>query len=323
MKNTDLHLADHELPTQDTTRDGFGIGLVELAESTPAVVGLCADLTESTRMHWFAKAYPKRFIQMGVAEENMVGVATGLALAGKIPFASSYACFSPANSWGVIRSSLCYSKLPVIIVGGHAGLSTGADGATHQALEDIAIMRVLPNMTVIVPCDKEEARKATHALATLGTPAYLRTSKLPATTLTTTKTPFEIGVGLVLQTGADIALIACGTMVSKALETARHLARKDIHATVINMHTIKPLDTALLDTLTRTVRAVLTIEDHQKSGGLGSAVAEYLAQLPTHPPLAIMGTDDVFGQSGTPAELYREYGLTTKDIARTALKLLE
>lgn len=323
MKKINNYLADQELPTLDTTRDGFGIGLKELGASNPRVVGLSADLTESTRMQWFASAYPERFIQMGVAEENMLGVAAGLALQGKIPFASSYACFGPANGWGVIRTAICYSNLGVVVVGGHAGLGTGPDGATHQALEDIAIMRVLPNMTVVVPADKEEARKATHALANLGSPAYLRTSKDPNPTLTTTKTPFEIGKGLVLEQGDDVAIIACGPMVSRALQAAQFLKKQGIKTTIINMHTIKPLDEALVKELTTTVKALVTVEDHQLTGGLGAAVAEVLAALPQHPPLIRMGVQDVFGQSGTAAELYRLHKLTTRDIVQTVKKLLE
>ncbi len=312
-----LHLSDRTHPTSDTTRDGFGLGLLELGKLNTAVVALCADLTESTRVHWFAKAFPERFIQTGVAEENMVGLAAGLALAGKIPFASSYACFSPANSWGPIRTSICYSQLPVIIVGGHAGLGTGPDGATHQSLEDIALMRVLPNMTVVVPCDKEEARKATLALAKLQSPAYLRTGRAPSLTVTTAQTPFEIGKGLQVTEGSDIALIACGSMVGKALEAADRLADKDISIAVINMHTIKPLDVALIQKLSSSVRAIITIEDHQVIGGLGSAVAEVLALTPAHPPLTILGVQDQFGQSGTPDELYEHYGLSTSKIVAT------
>ncbi len=320
MVGINLHLTT--ATTKDTTRDGFGIGLKELAALNPKVVGLCADLTESTRMHWFDQAFPERYIEMGVAEENMIGVAAGLALAGKIPFAASYACFSPANSWGVVRSSVCYSNLPVIVVGGHAGLATGADGATHQSLEDIALMRVLPNMTVVVPCDKEEARKATIAMADLGGPAYLRVSKAPTPTITTAKTPFTIGTAMLLQPGEDLALVACGPMVAVAQAAAQHLKTKHISVAVVNMHTIKPLDTNMLAELSKKVKAFITLEDHQVSGGLGSAVAEYLAEQPNHPPLYRMGVADSFGQSGTPEELYAAHGMTAQDVVRTALAAL-
>jgi transketolase len=312
MKN--LHLADRQHPTFETTRDGFGIGLAELGKSNPAVVALCADLTESTRVQWFAKSFPERFIQTGVAEENMIGLAAGLALAGKIPFASSYACFSPANSWGPIRSSICYSNLPVTIVGGHAGLGTGPDGATHQSLEDIALMRVLPNMTVVVPCDKEEARKATHAVAALGSPAYLRTGRAASLTVTTAKTPFKLGKGIELCEGSDAVIIACGPLVGNALEAADRLEKENIHIGVVNMHTIKPLDTELIQKLCTTTPAIFTLEDHQVIGGLGSAVAEVLAQESAHPPLTMLGVHDRFGQSGKPEELYEHYGLSTKQI---------
>lgn len=203
-----------------TTRDGFGHGLVEAAEQRPEIIGLCADLTESTRMHWFREKFPKRFIEMGVAEENMIGMAAGLALGGKIPVAASYATFNPGNSWGPLRASVCYSNLNVKIIGGHSGLSAGQDGATHQGLEDLALVRVLPNMTVLVPCDEEEARKATHAMLAHSGPVYLRTSKHPIQNLTTPETPFAIGRAETLRAGSDVSIIACGNLVAPALQAA-------------------------------------------------------------------------------------------------------
>lgn len=301
-----------------TTRDGFGLGLQEAGRLDSAVVGVCADLTESTRMLPFATEFPDRFIQVGVAEQNLAGVAAGLALAGKIPFAASYACFHPANSWGVIRTSICYSNLNVKIVGGHAGLSTGEDGATHQSLEDIATMRVLPNMTVIVPADGEEARKATIAAARHNGPVYLRTSKFEVPMTTSEETPFDIGKAILLRTGTDITLVACGVMVHRALQAAEELERQGIQAAVLNMHTIKPLDTTSLEFALERSPLFLTLEDHQVSGGLGSAVAEFLSQHHLPSILKIMGVENTFGQSGKGAELLDHYGLSVTNIVEQA-----
>lgn len=295
---------------KQSTRDGFGQGLLEAAQKNSQVVGLCADLTESTRMDGFAKAFPERFVQVGVAEQNLAGLAAGLALGGKVPFAASYACFHPANSWGVIRTSICYSNLNVKIVGGHAGLVTGPDGATHQSLEDIATMRVLPNMTVVVPCDAEEARKATIALAQHVGPAYLRTSKYDIDAITFSKTPFEIGKASTLRNGTDLTIIACGDMVSVALAAASKLDQHGTSARVINMHTIKPIDTEAILEAAHQTKAIITLEDHQVIGGLGSAVAEVLAQHAVTTKLKIMGVQDTFGESGPAEQLLEKYGLT-------------
>lgn len=305
---------------KNSTRDGFGRGLVEAAQADPRVVGLSADLTESTKMDTFAKQFPERFVQVGVAEQNLAGLAAGFALAGKIPFAASYACFHPANSWGVIRTSITYSNLNVKLIGGHGGLVTGPDGATHQSLEDIATMRVLPNMTVVVPSDGEEARKATLALAKHVGPAYLRTSKFEVPTLTTRETTFEIGKALTMQDGKDITLIACGVMVSIAMEVAQHLQRQNVSVRVINMHTIKPLDTQTILQAAQETKAVFTLEDHQIIGGLGSAVCEVLAE---HMPLLArpiffkrFGVQDTFGESGKPEQLLEKYGLSVATITQ-------
>lgn len=303
------------------SRDGFGKGLLEAAETNDTVVGVCADLTESTRMIDFAQKFPERFVQVGVAEQNLAGVAAGLALANKIPFAASYACFHPANSWGAIRTSICYSNLNVKIVGGHAGFSTGEDGATHQSLEDIATMRVLPNMTVIVPADAEEARKATIAAAQHKGPVYLRTSKFDAGRVTTPETPFDIGKAVFLRQGTDMTLIACGVMVARALQAAEELENKGISAAVINMHTIKPLDTKSLEFAINRSPLILTVEDHQQNGGLGSAVAEFLSQFHKPTLLKIMGAKDTFGQSGKGGEILDHYGLSVDDIAREGQEL--
>ena len=305
---------------KSSTRNGFGLGLVEAAQTDPQVVGLCADLTESTKMDTFAKQFPERFIEVGVAEQNLAGLAAGFALAGKIPFAASYACFHPANSWGVIRTSIAYSNLNVKLVGGHGGIVTGPDGATHQSLEDIATMRDLPNMTVVVPSDAEDARKATLALAKHVGPAYLRTSKFEVPTLTTRQTPFEIGKALTMQEGKDITLIACGVMVSIAMEVAQHLQKQNVSVRVINMHTIKPLDIQAVLLAAQETKAVFTLEDHQIIGGLGSAVAEVLAE---HMPLLSrpvffkrFGVQDSFGESGKPEELLQKYGLSVEAITQ-------
>lgn len=306
----------------NTTRDGFGQGLLEAGRNDSRIVGLCADLTESTRMNLFAEQFPNRFIEVGVAEQNLAGVAAGFALAGKIPFAASYACFSPANSWGVIRTSICYSNLNVKIVGGHAGLSTGEDGATHQSLEDIATMRVLPNMTVIVPADGEEARKATLAAARYNGPVYLRTSKFAAGNVTYEHTPFEIGKALFLRSGSDITLIACGVMVARALQAAVELEKQGISAGVINMHTIKPLDLGALKYALQRTPLLMTIEDHQQAGGLGSAVAEAISQLHIPSLLKILGVEDSFGESGRGDQVLDYYGLSVKNIVEKVKMLL-
>lgn len=305
-----------------TTRDGFGQGLLEAAEANPAIVGLCADLTESTRMNYFAKRFPDRFIQVGVAEQNLAGLAAGFALAGKIPFAASYACFHPANSWGVIRTSICYSNLNVKIIGGHAGLSTGEDGATHQSLEDIATMRVLPNMTVIVPADGEEARKATLAVAKHVGPVYLRTSKFESGNITSAQTPFDIGKAIFLKPGDDVTIIACGVMVARALQAALELERHGVSAAVVNMHTIKPIDTRALDFALNRSPYIVTVEDHQKTGGLGSAIAEYVAQSRVRSQLCILGVNDTFGQSGNGGEVLDYYGLSISKIVSSVRALM-
>ncbi len=297
-----------------TTRDGFGLGLKAAAAFDSHVVGLCADLTESTRMEWFRNAFPERFVQVGVAEENMVGLAAGLALAGKIPFAASYAVFSPGNSWGVMRATVCYSNLNVKIVGGHAGLTTGPDGATHQALEDIALMRVLPNMTVVVPADQEEAYKATLAIAKHIGPCYLRTSRFATPAVTTARSPFVLGQALKLQDGSDATLIACGTMVSNAVQIAEALAKKGISLRVLNMHTIKPLDIHALSAAVHQTKAIISLEEHQVAGGLGSAIAEALSANNLSTRLLMLGVQDRFGESGKPEELLELHGLSVPQL---------
>jgi len=298
-------------------RDGFGQGLKEAAESNPLIIGLCADLTESVRMNVFAAAFPERYIEVGVAEQNLIGVAAGFALAGKIPVAASYAVFSPGRSWDQLRVSVCYSNLNVKIIGGHAGLSDGPDGGSHQALEDIAITRVLPNLIVVVPCDQEEARKATHALIQHQGPAYLRSCRDKSPVITEAQTPFTLGKANLIQDGRDVTLIACGKLVYQALLAAKELATADISCRVINMHTIKPLDREIIQQASSETGAIVTAEEHQMAGGLGSAVAETLS-LSAPCPLEMVAVNDTFGESGVTDELMVKYHLTSVDIVAAA-----
>ena len=295
--------------TLEPTRAGYGRGLRAAGEANPAVVGLCADLTESTQMHLFKEAFPERFIQIGIAEQNLITVASGLAHAGKIPFTSSYAAFSPGRSWEQIKTTVCLNEQPVKIIGSHAGLYTGADGATHQMLEDIALMRVLPHMVVVVPGDSIEAEKATRAIAENGQPSYLRLAREKTPVFSTEESPFEIGKAYVLREGYDVTLIGTGTMTHKLLLVAAKLAAEGVNAEVIHAPTIKPLDEAtILDSVRKTGR-VVTAEEAQIAGGLGGAVAELLGEkLPT--PLHRIGMRDHFGESGAPADLFDHFGLS-------------
>ena len=295
-------------------RKGFGRGLLEAGKQNDQVVALCADLTGSTQISLFAESFPDRYIQVGIAEQNLVTVAAGLAAMGKIPFTSSYAAFSPGRNWEQFKTTACLNNQPVKIVGSHAGLYTGPDGATHQMLEDIALMRVLPNNVVVVPCDSIEAEKATLALAADKRPGYIRLARDSSAVITTDKTPFEIGKAQIFSPGRDVTIIACGTMVYQALEAAEQLFRDGIDAEVINMSTIKPFDGVTVVNSARRTGAVLTIEEAQINGGLGSAVAEVLGEeCPV--PLKRMGMRDRFGESGTPTELLNHFGLTGKHIA--------
>ena len=290
-------------------RKGFGEGLLAAAEANPEVVGLCADLVESTQMHLFKNKFPERYVEIGVAEQNLASVASGMAAMGKIPFLTSYAMFSPGRNWEQIRTTICYNDRNVKVVGSHAGVSVGPDGGTHQAIEDIAIMRVVPRMTVVVPADAIEARKATLALASYVGPAYLRLAREKSPVVTTEESPFLIGRANVLRQPEkpQATIIACGQMVYSALTAAAELAEAGTEVAVINMHTIKPLDTEAV-VWAAGAGAVITVEEHQRAGGLGGAVAEVLGeQCPV--PLVRVGIDDQFGQSGTPDELLNHYGL--------------
>lgn len=306
---------------QVPSRNGYGEGLVLAADANDQVVALCADLTESTRTEEFAKKYPQRFVEIGVAEQNLATVAAGMAAAGKIPFITSYATFSPGRNWEQIRTTICYNDLPVKIIGSHAGISVGPDGATHQALEDMAITRALPNMVVICPADSIEARKATLAIAANGKPSYLRLSRDKVPTITTNETPFAIGKAEVFFEGKDVTVIACGQMVYRALEAAEELRDNKISVRVINCHTIKPLDRETILKAAEETGAIVTVEEHQITGGLGGAVSELVSQhYPV--PIKIIGIEDRFGESGPPSELLDKFGLTKTAIIKGITQVL-
>ncbi|MDO8591622.1 MAG: transketolase C-terminal domain-containing protein [bacterium] len=306
---------------KEPIRKGFGRGLLEASKADKNVVAACADLTESTQMHLFAEAYPARFIEVGVAEQNLVTIGTGMAAMGKIPFVSSYAAFSPGRNWEQIRTTICLNDRPVKIIGSHAGVSVGPDGATHQMLEDIALMRALPNMVVIAPCDSVEAQKATLAMAKDKRPNYMRLARVETPVITSPHTPFEIGKGYVFRAGVDVSIIATGTMTYQALEAAKLLAAKDIGAEVVHISTIKPLDEEVILASAKKTRHVVTAEEAQIYGGLGGAVAELLGEkLPTS--MIRVGMQDRFGESGEPDELLKHFGLDAEAIAKAAQKLL-
>lgn len=306
------------------TRDGYGKGLVQAGEENPNVVVLCADLTESTKSHWFKEKFPERFVEVGVAEQNMASLAAGMSLAGKIPFISSYAMFSPGRSWEQVRTTICYNEANVKITGAHTGVSVGPDGATHQAIEDIAITRPIANMTVLVPCDAIEAQKATVAAARIKGPVYVRFAREKSPVFTATETPFEAGKAQIFWTSdsPQVAVIGCGPLLYNALLAVKELEEEGIGALVINNHTVKPMDEKTIIEAARKTGAVVTVEEHQVQGGMGSAVAEVLAK--NHPvPMEFIGVQNQFGQSGKPEELIEHYGmgvLHIKDAAKRAIK---
>jgi transketolase len=303
-------------------RKGFGRGLKRAGDENENVVALCADLTESTQMHLFKDAHPKRFVEIGVAEQNLVTVAAGMSAMGKKPFASSYAAFNPGRNWEQIRTTLCLNERFTCVVGSHAGLYTGADGATHQMLEDIAMMRVLPHMIVVVPGDSKEAEKATLAIAAQDSASYLRLAREATPVFTTDETPFEIGKAYVLREGHDVSLLGTGTMTYKCLLVAEMLAKDNIHAEVVHVPTIKPLDAdTILASLKKNGRAV-TVEEAQVAGGFGSAVAELSTErLPV--PIRRIGMQDHFGESGKPDELFDHFGLSPEKIAEQVKSFIE
>ncbi len=304
------------------TRDGYGKGLVELGEKNKDVVVLCADVTESTRSNWFKEKFPRRFIEIGVAEQNMMGIAAGLALSGKTPFISSYAVFSPGRNWDQLRISVCYNNANVKVAGMHAGISTGADGATHQALEDIAITRSLPNLKVIVPCDAVQGKKVTIAAGKAKGPHYLRFGREKLPVVTTEKTPFKTGKADVYVNGNDVAIIACGAMVYESLIAAKKLKEKGINAMVVNNHTVKPIDRKTIVNAAKKCGCVVTAEEHQVNAGAGSAVMEVLGE--DYPvPIYRVGMPDSFGESGEPEELLQKYGMTSLHIAKACQKIVK
>jgi transketolase len=298
------------------SRNGYGEGLVEAGKRDEKVVALAADLTESTRTLPFAEAFPNRFIQMGITEQNMASVASGMAAMGKIPFIASYAMFSPGRNWEQIRTTIAYNESNVKIIGAHAGVSVGPDGATHQAIEDIALMRVIPNMIVIAPADVHEARKATLAAAKYEGPVYIRVGRSNTPVVTTPESPFEIGKAQVLYESdleKQIGIIVTGTMLFSALKSAKILEEEGIGVTVLHVPTIKPLDKMAIEKIARENKFLITVEEHQKAGGLGGVVAEYLSEV--YPVKIIrIGVDDQFGQSGEPEELLTHYGMDVESI---------
>jgi len=302
---------------QEPIRAGFGRGLKAAGEANDNVVALCADLTDSTKMSDFKEAFPQRFIEMGVAEQNLVTVASGLARAGKIPFTSSYAAFSPGRNWEQIRTTIALNDMPVKIIGSHAGVSVGPDGATHQMLEDLALMRALPNMIVLAPGDSVEAEKATRAIAENGKPSYMRLAREKTPIFSTDDAPFEVGKAYVLREGHDVTLLGTGTMTYQLLLTAKKLETEGIHAEVVHVPTIKPLDeAAILASVHKTGRAI-TAEEAQINGGFGGAIAELLSEkLPT--PLLRIGMQDRFGESGSPDELLEHFGFGHESITKKA-----
>ena len=317
---------------QKPTRDGFGLGLVQAADENPNVVGLCADLTESTRMEPFAKKYPERFVEMGVAEQNMASVAAGMSLMGKIPYITSYAMFSPGRNWEQIRTTICYNEANVKIIGSHAGVSVGPDGATHQAIEDIAITRPIANMQVFAPCDMHEAKKIVYAISKVYGPCYARFAREKTPVFTTEDTPFEIGRaqifwdstfgGSTSESGIDVAIIACGPLVHNAILAAADLEKEGVKVRVINNPSIKPMDEEAIIKAAKDAKAVVTVEEHQVSGGMGSAVAEVLAK--NYPvPIEFIGVQNSFGESGSPNELIEHFGMGMEHIKEAVKKVLK
>jgi transketolase len=299
---------------QVPTRNGFGEGLVEAGTRDANVIGICADLSESTRFEAFKKAHPKQYIEIGVAEQMLVAMAGGLASVGKIPWIASYAMFNPGRSWEQVRTIMALNQTNVKIAGAHAGVSVGPDGATHQAIEDIAIMRVIPHMTVVVPCDSVQTKKATLALSERWGPTYLRLGREKSAVITTEETPFTVGEAQIFREGSDVAIVACGILVYNALMAADRLAKEDgIECRVVNNHTVKPMDEAAICAAARDCGAIVTVEEHQKHAGMGSRVAEIVAQNDPV-PIEFIGVDDRFGQSGDPVELIEYYGMGADSI---------
>jgi transketolase len=307
--------------TMTPNRNGYGTGLKEAGEQNKAIVALSADLTESTRTNVFAEAFPERFVQVGIAEQNLASVASGMAAMGKVPFIASYAMFSPGRNWEQIRTTIAYNDANVKIIGAHSGVSVGPDGATHQAVEDLAIMRVIPNMAVLAPCDVHETKKAVLWAAKYIGPVYIRISREKSPVVTTEESPFEFGRGEIFMEAKEdaeikVGIVSTGILAHSALVAAKELNESGIGASVLHLATIKPLDTEAVLRLSQTHDFLITFEEHQVAGGLGSAVAEYLSEVN---PIKIirLGVKDQFGQSGTPEELLAHYGMDSKSIVDT------
>ena len=310
-----------EKPTMVPTRDGFGRGLVELGRQNKNVVVLSADLTDSTRAAWFKKEFPDRFFGLGVAEQDMIGTAAGLALSGKVPFACTFGVFASGRAWDQIRISVAYMKANVKIVGTHGGISVGPDGATHQALEEIALMRILPNMTVIVPCDAIEAKKATIEAGKIKGPVYLRLGRSGIPVITKENDLFKIGKANLIREGKDVAIFACGQMVYDSMIACDILAKEGVSARLVNLHTPKPLDKDVIRKAARETGAIVSVEEHTVLGGLGSAIAEVVVQeCPV--PMKMVGIQDRFGISGEPGELFKYFGLAPADIVKAAKEVI-
>lgn len=311
-----------EVQNVKDTRSGFGAGLSELGKTNPDVVALCADLTGSLKMDAFQKDHPERFFQVGIAEANMIGLAAGLAIGDKIPFTGTFANFSTGRVYDQIRQSVAYSNKNVKICASHAGVTLGEDGATHQILEDIGLMKMLPNMVVINPCDYNQTKAATIAIAKHNGPVYLRFGRPAVPNFTSDSEPFEIGKALVLNEGADVTIFATGHLVWKAIEAGHILAEKGISVELINIHTIKPLDAEAVLKSVRKTRCVVTAEEHQMNGGMGDSICQLLArELPT--PVEMVAVNDSFGESGTPDELMKKYGLDTADVVAAVERVIK
>ena len=307
-----------------STRDGFGEGLLILGEQNDNICVLSADLTDSLRADKFKNRFPSRFFDIGIAEQNMAGIASGLASQNKIPYILSFSVFSPGRNWEIIRTTICYNDVPVKIIGGHSGLDTGPDGATHQCLEDVAIMQTLPNMIIVAPCDHIEAKKATIAISQINKPCYLRLQRSNVKTITTLDTPFEIGKANVLfqQDNTDVTIIAYGNLIYSALEVANNLEKEKIFCTVINNHTIKPLDRETLIHYAKQSKAFVIVEDHQKIGGLGSTISQLISEV--YPiPIEFVAVNDLFGETGNTEELYKKHRLDNQSIKTAIYKVLK
>ncbi len=304
------------------TRSGFGLGLLDVARQNPNVVGLCADLTGSLNMTAFSKEFPARFFQVGIAEANMMGIAAGLTIGGKIPFTGTFANFSTGRVYDQIRQSIAYSNKNVKICASHAGITLGEDGATHQMTEDIGMMRMLPNMQVVVPCDHNQCRLATRAIAAIEGPVYLRFGRPKVPNFTSLDDPFEVGKAIMMQEGSDLTILATGHMVWEALQAGKQLHEKGISAEILNVHTIKPLDKkAVLQSVDKT-GCVVTAEEHQAHGGLADTIAQLLARH-APAPMEVVAINDSFGESGKPAELMKKYGLEASNVLEAGLRVMK